>query len=71
MMAANVAAPVEGLATWHFDMSASDLKQFATPPWIDPGRSGAPTLMLFSVVDDRSGVAYSGYRCVGVVAPEK
>jgi hypothetical protein len=45
-------------ALWHFDMSPSDLKQLATPPWIDPDRSGAPTLMLFSVVDDRSGVAY-------------
>jgi hypothetical protein len=45
-------------------MSSSDLKQLATPPWIDPDRSGAPTLMLFSVVDDRSGVAYQEYRCV-------
>jgi hypothetical protein len=45
-------------------MSPSDLKQLATPPWIDPDRSGAPTLMLFSVVDDRSGVAYQEYRCV-------
>jgi hypothetical protein len=51
-------------ALWHFDMSPSDLKQLATPPWIDPDRSGAPTLMLFSVVDDRSGVAYQEYRCV-------
>jgi hypothetical protein len=50
-------------ALWHFDMSPSDLKQLATPPWIDPDRSGAPTLMLFSVVD-RSGVAYQEYRCV-------
>ena len=37
-------------ALWHFDMSPSDLKQLPTPPWIDPDRSGAPTLMLFSVV---------------------
>ena len=51
-------------ALWHFDMSPSDLKQLAAPPWIDPDRSGAPTLMLFSVVDDRSGVAYQEYRCV-------
>ena len=51
-------------ALWHFDMSPSDLKQLATPPWIDPDRAGAPTLMLFSVVDDRSGVAYQEYRCV-------
>lgn len=41
---------------WHFDMSPSDLKQLKAPTWIDPDRNGAPTLMLFSVVDDRSGV---------------
>lgn len=51
-------------ALWHFDMSPSDLKQLKAPPWIDPERQGAPTLMLFSVVDDRSGVAYQQYRCV-------
>jgi len=49
---------------WHFDMSPSDLKHLATPPWVDADRAGAPTLMLFSVVDDRSGVAYQEYRCV-------
>jgi hypothetical protein len=49
---------------WHFDMSPSDLKQLKAPPWIDPDRQGAPTLMLFSVVDDRSGVAHQEYRCV-------
>jgi hypothetical protein len=51
-------------ALWHFDMSPSDLKQLKAPPWIDPDRQGAPTLTLFSVVDDRSGVAYQEYRCV-------
>src|SRR5512134_1808491 len=51
-------------ALWHFDMSPSDLKQLKSPPWLDPDRQGAPTLMLFSVVDDRSGVAYQEYRCV-------
>lgn len=51
-------------ALWHFDMSPSDLKQLETPPWIDADRQGAPGLMLFSVVDDRSGVAYQEYRCV-------
>ncbi len=51
-------------ALWHFDLSPSDLKQLETPPWIDPDRNGAPTLMLFSVVDDRSGAAYQEYRCV-------
>lgn len=45
-------------ALWHFDMSPSDLKELASPPWLDPDRQGAPTLMLFSVVDDRSGMAY-------------
>src|SRR5208282_4313418 len=49
---------------WHFDMSPSDLKQVKARPWIDADRQGAPTLMLFSVVDDRSGVAYQEYRCV-------
>ncbi|HAI29781.1 MAG TPA: IS481 family transposase [Thalassospira sp.] len=48
---------------WHFDMSPSDLKELDQPEWIEPGR-GAPTLMLYSVVDDRSGVAYQEYRCV-------
>jgi hypothetical protein len=51
-------------ALWHFDISPSDLKHLKTPPWIDADRQGAPTLMLFSVVDDRSGVAYQEYRCV-------
>ena len=41
---------------WQFDMSPSDLKQVPAPLWVEPGR-GSPTLMLFSVVDDRSGVA--------------
>lgn len=50
---------------WHFDMSPSDLKRLANPPaWVDLDRDGAPTLMLFAVVDDRSGVAYDEYRCV-------
>lgn len=51
-------------ALWHFDMSPSDLKNLKAPPWIDPERQGAPGLILFSVVDDRSGVAYQEYRCV-------
>jgi len=50
-------------ACWHFDMSPSDLKQVEAPLWIDPAR-GTPTLMLFSVVDDRSGFGYEEYRCV-------
>jgi hypothetical protein len=48
---------------WQFDLSPSDLKQVPAPLWVEEGR-GAPTLMLFSVVDDRSGVAYQEYRCV-------
>jgi hypothetical protein len=48
---------------WHFDLSPSDLKQVKAPLWVEPGR-GAPTLMLYSVVDDRSGVAYQECRCV-------
>ena len=48
---------------WQFDMSPSDLKRLARPEWVEPGRE-EPTLMLFSVVDDRSGVAYQEYRCV-------
>jgi hypothetical protein len=48
---------------WQFDISPSDLKEIEQPAWIEPGR-GSPTLMLFSVVDDRSGAAYQEYRCV-------
>lgn len=48
---------------WQFDMSPSDLKQVKQPLWVEPGR-GNPTLMLFSTVDDRSGVVYQEYRCV-------
>ncbi len=48
---------------WHFDLSPSDLKQVPAPFWVEAGR-GPPTLMLFSAVDDRSGVAYQEYRCV-------
>jgi hypothetical protein len=47
---------------WQFDISPSDLKQIQAPAWID-ARKGQPTLMLFSVVDDRSGVAYQEYHC--------
>jgi hypothetical protein len=49
---------------WHFDMSPSDLKHLPKPPWVDEARGGSLTLMLFSVVDDRSGVAYVEYHCV-------
>ncbi len=48
---------------WHFDLSPSDLKHVKQPLWLDKDR-GAPTLMLYSIVDDRSGVAYQEYHCV-------
>ena len=48
---------------WHFDLSPSDLKHVKNPAWIEPGR-GYPLLMLYSVVDDRSGVAYQEYHGV-------
>jgi hypothetical protein len=48
---------------WQFDLSPSDLKEVKEPSWLEANK-GAPTLMLFSVVDDRSGVAYQEYRCV-------
>jgi hypothetical protein len=48
---------------WQFDLSPSDLKHIESPSWIAPGR-GQPLLMLFSVVDDRSGFCYQEYRGV-------
>ncbi len=48
---------------WQFDLSPSDLKHVKEPLWLDKNR-GTPTLMIYSVVDDRSGVAYQEYHCV-------
>ena len=48
---------------WHFDLSPSDLKHVPHPAWMEEGR-GHPLLMLYSVVDDRSGVAYQEYHGV-------
>ena len=48
---------------WQFDLSPSDLKHIEEPSWVRPDR-GTPTLMLFSIVDGRSGAAYQEYRCV-------
>jgi len=48
---------------WQFDLSPSDLKQLKAPAWVNPAK-GQPTLMLYSVVDDRSGVAYQEYHGV-------
>jgi putative transposase len=49
---------------WQFDVSPSDLKALPEPPlWID-ARRGHPVLMLYSVVDDHSGVAYQEYHVI-------
>jgi hypothetical protein len=49
---------------WHFDLSPSDLKKLPEwPSWVAQ-RQGRPLLMLYSVVDDRSGVAYYEYHVV-------
>lgn len=49
---------------WQLDLSHSDLKELKQwPDWIDK-RPGKPTLMLYSIVDDRSGVAYCEYHVV-------
>jgi hypothetical protein len=48
---------------WQFDLSPSDCKEVEAPSWVRPDLK-APTLMLFSVVDDRSGVTYQEYHCV-------
>ena len=39
------------------------IKRVKKPTWIEEGR-GHPLLMLYSVVDDRSGVAYQEYHGV-------
>ncbi len=49
---------------WQFDLSPSDLKQVPEwPAWVE-NRKGRPVLMLYSIVDDRSGVAYQEYHVV-------
>ena len=62
---------------WHFDkaalrgklppqtcrLSPSDLKHIKQPAWVEPNR-GNPLLMLYSIVDDRSGTCYQEYHCV-------
>jgi len=49
---------------WQFDLSPSDLKSLDEwPDWITK-RQGRPLLMLYSIVDDRSGVAYQEYHVV-------
>ena len=46
---------------WHFDLGSSDLKRLKNSVELEPGR-GKPLLMLYSIVDDRSGVAYQEYH---------
>ncbi|WP_287008609.1 IS481 family transposase [Alteromonas sp.] len=48
---------------WQFDLSPSDLKSVDEPIWYDKSK-GLPILMLYSIVDDRSGVCYQQYRNV-------
>jgi hypothetical protein len=48
---------------WQFDLSPSDLKQVNKPSWVRE-EGGNPQLMLYSVVDDRSGLSYMEYHCV-------
>jgi len=48
---------------WQLDLSPSDLKHLEEPLWHDPSKD-RPILMLYSVVDDRSGVCYQEYRNV-------
>lgn len=48
---------------WQFDLSPSDLKSVDEPIWYDKSK-GLPILMMYSVVDDRSGVCYQEYRNV-------
>jgi len=47
---------------WQFDLSPSDLKTLEEwPEWVNK-KDGRPTLMLYSIVDDRSGVAFQEYQ---------
>lgn len=50
---------------WQFDLSPSDLKHLAKPAWSNElrGRDN-PLLMLYSIVDDRSGACYQEYHLV-------
>jgi hypothetical protein len=48
---------------YQFDLSPSELKDLEEALWYDPSTE-RPILMLYSVVDDRSGVCYQEYRNV-------
>src|SRR3546814_822998 len=49
---------------WHFDFSRSDFKSFPDDQAKHKSEKNLPTLMLVSVVDDRSGVLYEEYNYV-------
>ena len=49
---------------WHFDLSPSDLKHLKNPPSWASQKKGRPLLMLYGIVDDRSGFAYQEYHQV-------
>lgn len=48
---------------WHVDLRPSDLTHVKAPVWMQDGR-GRPLLRLYSVVADRSGLAYQAYHGV-------
>lgn len=49
---------------WQFDLSPSDLKDMSEwPEWVNK-KSSRPVLMLYSIVDDRSGLTYQEYHTV-------
>ncbi|NET71367.1 MAG: transposase family protein [Sphaerospermopsis sp. SIO1G2] len=49
---------------WHFDLSPSALKHVQEPLWYDKNQNKKPLLMIYSIVDDRSGVCYQEYHNV-------
>ena len=53
---------------WQFDLSPSDMKYVDNAPWLKGNKK--PTLMLYSIVDDRSGVCYQEYHAVYGEDPE-
>ena len=48
---------------WQFDLTPSDMKKVQNPVVFNQNR-GDPILMLYSIVDDRSGMCYQEYHCV-------
>jgi hypothetical protein len=56
--------PRDDRGCWQFDLSPSKLKQVPAPLGVEAGR-GPPTLMLFSIIDDRSGLVRGGLHPLG------